>query len=100
MNYLEMIKPAFFCLIILLFTNLDKVKWVVLSFPIIILSYFSGGERLVFILYFCFVYLSFRESKQVSVVNWALALYFSYKGVDFIFNIFTYGDGFKFVDVV
>ncbi|MFG0449572.1 hypothetical protein [Shewanella sp. yb_14] len=95
MSFDELIKPAVFGFLILYYSGFKQVKWFFLVLPFLVVSYFTGGERLVFILYFFLVYLLVKNKRELTPLNLLLTAYFSYKGIGFIYNIFAYGDGFN-----
>ncbi|WP_162653343.1 hypothetical protein [Lentilitoribacter sp. Alg239-R112] len=73
-------------------------EWV---FPTLIFSPFFigiavvGSTRLNMFVFFCFLFLMYRAKLKYDPLLLLLLLYFTYKSLGFLWNIFQYGSGFK-----
>lgn len=74
-----------------------KSKWLeafLASLPMVVASVLIGAERVVIFSYFVFMFYSLQNNRGCNVPTIVCALYFSFKGVIFVYNIVNSGDGF------
>jgi hypothetical protein len=88
------LKPLIFTALSMFYARSRRVEAILASLPMVIASYYIGAERVVIFSYFIFMYYALQSKRGVNVAVLLTLLYFGYKGVDFLINIFLYADGF------
>ncbi|MGF6089250.1 hypothetical protein [Pseudomonas sp. 18173] len=89
-----MLKPLIFTALSMCYARSRKVEAVLASLPMVLASYYIGAERVVIFSYFVFMYYGLQSKRGINVPVVFTLLYFGYKGLDFLVNIFLYSDGF------
>lgn len=92
------IKPALFMLLAAFYAKRKWPEALAATFPVLLASFFIGSERLTMMSYFIFMYygLQFRHGLNVGVIS--TSIYFAFKGVFFLLNVISHGDGFYIGD--
>lgn len=86
-------KASLFIFISLAYSR-NKIEPIIAGAPIVIAAYFVGSDRLVIFSYIFFLGYALSYGRGYSVLIFASAFYFSWKGFDFFHKILTYGNGF------
>lgn len=87
------IKVSFFILLSQAYSK-NKLEPLIAGLPIVLAAYFVGSDRLVIFSYIFFLGYAFSYKRGYNVLILASALYFSWKGFDFLDKVMAYGDGF------
>ena len=92
---IHIIKPLIFTAFTLYYARHRWFEAVSMQAPIILAAFIVGGERVVLFSYFVFMLygLQFRRGSNFGV--YLFSMYFFVKGIIFITNIITYGNGFS-----
>lgn len=87
------VKPVIFFLLTILYSKNRSEAFLIFSI-IVFLSFFVGSERLTIFSYLVFIYYASAYRKGLNFGVVVTSLYFLFKGIVFLNNIFIYGDGF------
>lgn len=91
MGIIGVIKTSIF--IVLASISVRKIEPVFVGFPIIISSYFIGSTRLGMVAFILFVSYVIQYKGKMDIICFIVLCYFSYKSIDFVLNVFAYGQG-------
>ncbi len=87
-------KVFLFLLMTLYYAWSKRTEIIALFFPILILAFLFGGERLVIFGYFIFMYYGLQSHRGLNLGVVVTSFYFAVKGVLFLYDVVVYGDGF------
>jgi hypothetical protein len=90
----SMIKPLFFMFASIYYARGGKSEAFLASLPLVLISFFVGSDRVVIFSYFVFMYYGLRFNGGLNFLVLLSGAYFAFKGIDFIYRIFEFGDGF------
>jgi len=90
----NIIKPAIFCLLSIIYCKENKLRVAIIFFPLILASFFVGEQRIVIFCYGIFCYYSISVNRGVNAGFIASTIYFTYKGCEFVYYILKNGNGF------
>lgn len=90
----NIIKPIFFLIITLPYSRDRKLESVLMHLPLVIASFFIGDIRIVIFSYFVFFYYASSVKRGLNLGILISSIYFLIKGINFIYFIFQYGNGF------
>ncbi|MCJ8512259.1 hypothetical protein [Acinetobacter lwoffii] len=76
--------------------SIRKSIAIIAGLPIIILAYFLGSDRIGMLAFILYVGLVLYYKNKMDLMLLIVMLYFSYKSIEFISNIFIYGNGYNF----
>lgn len=96
-DFFGSLKVVFFMMLSFFYAKKKVFEIATLFFPILIFTFFFGGERLVIFGYFIFMFYGLQNNNGLNFGVLGSSLYFSIKGLFFLQNIFLYGDGFNAV---
>lgn len=90
----SMIKPLIFMFFSMMCARKNILVPFFQSLIFVVSSYFVGEERIAIFSYIVFIYygLQYKGGKNIYVLS--SSVYFLFKGVIFLYNIFNFGDGF------
>ncbi|WP_134695102.1 hypothetical protein [Aeromonas taiwanensis] len=92
-------KPMIFTLLSVLYAKESKFQAFLIGSFMSVLSVLLGGERLVIFSYFIFLYYGLQYNRGMNFGVIITSVYFTLKGILFIFNAINTGDGFvSYVD--
>lgn len=82
-------------LLLALWYSKKKMETFIMFIPMVITVYMVGGDRVNVLGYFAFLYyaMQFKGGWNFGVL--ATSAYFSFASIDFLVNVFQYGDGFR-----
>lgn len=89
----EIFKSTVF-LILALFFAPRKFECLVSFFPIIVIAYFVGDERVNIFAFFLYLCYSLEMRRGANILNYLIFGYFFVQGVSFIENLVRYGSGY------
>lgn len=95
MGFIGIIKTSFF--IILSSITVKKYEPLITGAPLVLMSYFIGSTRLGMMVFILYLFYAIRFNKRMDFVMILVLSYFSYKSIDFISNVFMYGEGWKVI---
>ncbi|MDF2414980.1 hypothetical protein [Aeromonas sp. 1HA1] len=87
-------KPMVFTLLSMVYAKENKFQAFIIGSIMSTLSVLLGGERLVIFSYFAFLYYGLQYNKGMNFGVIITSIYFTLKGMLFIFNVINTGDGF------
>lgn len=90
----NIIKPVFFLMITLVYSRNKKLESFLMHLPLIIAAFFIGDIRIVIFSYFVFFYYAASVKRGWNLGILVSSIYFLIKGINFIYLIFQYGNGF------
>lgn len=88
------LKTAVF--IVLAAISIRKLIAIIAGLPIVILAYFLGSDRIGMLAFILYVGLVLYYKNKMDLMLLIVMLYFSYKSIEFVSNIFVYGNGYNF----
>lgn len=86
------IKSIILFSIIFYLGGIENIKVPFLTFPIFLVTFFLGGERINIILFSIIIYLSIINNKS-NKIFFTICSYYSISGLAFLINIIKYGNG-------
>lgn len=89
------IKTAVF--IIFASISTKKLLPLITGMPLVVMAYFLGSDRIGMLAFILYAGLVLYYKRSLDALLFITMLYFSYKSIEFISNIFIYGEGYKFV---
>ena len=89
---LSAIKSIILLSIIFYLGGIENIKVPFLTFPIFLVTFFLGGERINIILFSIIIYLSIINNKS-NKIFFTICTYYSISGLAFLINIIKYGNG-------
>lgn len=93
-GFRSLVKPLLFMMAAVFYAKDEKFKAFLSSFPLVLMSFFVGGERIVIFSYFVFMYYGLRYNGGINFSVLLAGAYFSFRGIDFICRVLKFGDGF------
>ena len=94
-NIISLWKPLVFLIFTMFYARNDFFNVFVQHLVIIVASLVVGEERLVIFSYLIFMSYAIKVNRGVNIGVLLTSAYFFIKGLDFMYNIYVYGDGFK-----
>jgi hypothetical protein len=93
-GFLGLFKILLFMTLSIYYCRKKALDVILNFFPVLLLSFFFGAERLAILGYILFMYygVQFRGGLNFGVI--VLSFYFLVKGVFLLYNVFYFGDGF------
>lgn len=88
------IKPLVFMSMAIFYSRGRGGEAFLVSLPMVLASFFIGSERVVIFSYFVFMYYAAPYRRGLNIGVLASALFFAYKGIQFLMRIIAFGDGF------
>jgi hypothetical protein len=85
---------TFIFAIMSVFYSKEKKETFLIFIPLFIAILIFGDTRINILSYFIFLYYGLQVKRGLNMGVILTTLYFGYKSIGFIYNIFTYGDGF------
>lgn len=89
-----LIKPLMFMGMAIFYSRGRGVEAFFVSLPMLLASFFIGSERVVIFSYLVFMYYSVTYRNGLNIGVLASTTYFAWQGVNFVFNMIMFGDGF------
>jgi hypothetical protein len=89
----DLIKTFLFFIMSLYYSK-DKKETALIFIPLFVMIIFVGDTRINMLSYFIFLYYSLQINRGLNFGILVTSLYFGYKSIDFVSNIFLYGNGF------
>ena len=77
-----------------LYYSTNRKSTVFLFIPVILAISLLGGERIIFVAYFMFLYFALRVNNGLNLGILITTVYFLIKSIDFLINVFERGNGF------
>ncbi len=77
-----------------LYYSKNTTEVILIFFPLFVTVYLIGGERINMIGYFIFLYYALPINRGFNFGVLSTSIYFLFSTIKFMYNIFTYGDGF------
>lgn len=93
-GFSSLLKPLLFLVLSAFVAKKEKLEAVLSHFPILVISFFVGSERLVIFSYFIFMYYGLKNKNGLNLPVLASSIYFFIGGIFFIYKIINFGDGF------
>jgi len=88
------IKPVFFMIMSILYARKHRKEAFFASLPIVVVSFFIGSQRTTMLSYFIFLYYAIQLRNGLNFGVVISSLFFAFKGILFLDNIFEFGNGF------
>ena len=92
---IAVVKPLLFTLLTVYYAKERRFEALLVSLPFVVCSYFIGEERIVIFSYFVFMFYALPVNRGLNVGVAMTSLYFSCKGILFLYNLALFGDGFS-----
>lgn len=90
----ELLKPAIFIALTLVYSPGKRLNALAMHLPVAIAAILVGGNRTVIFSYFIFLNYALQYKRGLNLGVLITSIYFLLQGIEFLQNIFTYGNGF------